>query len=120
MTRQVGNERTGQHPVTSTVPSGLSLTGLIFYFPTRPQVKPLLSVDRNEARQRVLSLYKAWHRQIPFMMRDYELPITEKQAYAQLRKKFNEHKNVKDTRVIDMLVVQVRLPTFSMPFSALI
>lgn len=31
------------------------------------QVRPLLSVDRAEARQRVLNLYKAWHRYIPYM-----------------------------------------------------
>lgn len=31
------------------------------------QVRPILSVDRDEARRRVLSLYKAWYRTIPFM-----------------------------------------------------
>ena len=31
------------------------------------QVKPLLSVDRTEARRRVLNLYKAWYRQIPYV-----------------------------------------------------
>lgn len=30
------------------------------------QVKPLLSVDRGEAKRRVINLYKAWYRQIPY------------------------------------------------------
>ena len=31
------------------------------------QVRPLLSVDNAEARKRVLNLYKAWYRQIPYI-----------------------------------------------------
>jgi NADH dehydrogenase (ubiquinone) 1 alpha subcomplex subunit 6 len=31
------------------------------------QVRPILSVDRDEARRRVLNLYKAWFRTIPFV-----------------------------------------------------
>jgi hypothetical protein len=31
------------------------------------QVRPILSVDRDEARRRVLSLYKAWFRTVPFV-----------------------------------------------------
>lgn len=31
------------------------------------QVRPILSLDREEARQRVFSLYKAWHRSLPFI-----------------------------------------------------
>ena len=31
------------------------------------EVKPLLSVDREEARRRVFNLYKAWYRQIPYI-----------------------------------------------------
>lgn len=31
------------------------------------EVKPLLSLDREEARKRVLNLYKAWHRQLPYI-----------------------------------------------------
>lgn len=31
------------------------------------QVRPLLSVDNEEARRRVLSLYKAWYRQITYV-----------------------------------------------------
>lgn len=31
------------------------------------QVRPILSLDRDEARRRVLNLYKAWYRTIPFI-----------------------------------------------------
>lgn len=34
---------------------------------TVQQVRPILSVDSEEARRRVLSLYKAWYRQIPYV-----------------------------------------------------
>lgn len=31
------------------------------------QVKPILSTNRDEAKRRVLNLYKAWYRQIPYV-----------------------------------------------------
>lgn len=31
------------------------------------QVKPILSTDREEARRRVLNLYRAWYRQVPYI-----------------------------------------------------
>lgn len=34
---------------------------------TLQQVRPILSVDNDEARRRVLSLYKAWYRQVPYI-----------------------------------------------------
>lgn len=34
---------------------------------TIKQVKPILSVDKAEARKRVLNLYKAWYRQLPYI-----------------------------------------------------
>ncbi len=72
-------------------------------------MKPLLSHDVGEARQRVLSLYKAWHRHIPFMLTTFNLPVSQATAYKQLRTKFEENKHVKDVRVIDMLVIKVRV-----------
>jgi hypothetical protein len=30
-------------------------------------VRPLLSLEQGEAKRRVLNLYKAWYRQIPFI-----------------------------------------------------
>lgn len=31
------------------------------------EVRPILSLDRHEAKRRVINLYKAWYRQIPFI-----------------------------------------------------
>ena len=72
-----------------------------------PQVKPLLSLDKVEARHRVLSLYRAWYRHVPSMVNDYVLPVSVATAHKTLRNKFEEHKHVKDIRVIDMLVIKV-------------
>jgi len=70
------------------------------------QVKPLLSVDNNEARLRVLSLYKAWCRQLPFMVSEFDIPVNEVQAKAKLREKFTANAHIKDARVIDMMVIK--------------
>lgn len=37
------------------------------------QVRPILSVDHTEARRRVLNLYKAWYRQIPYIGKQINL-----------------------------------------------
>jgi NADH dehydrogenase (ubiquinone) 1 alpha subcomplex subunit 6 len=71
-------------------------------------VKPLLSLDNNEARLRVRSLYKAWWRFIPTMVDRYELPMNTEACRKQLRKKFEANSGIKDIRVIDMLVVKVK------------
>ncbi len=44
----------------------MASSGAIVKSATR-QVKPLLSLDKVEARRRVLNLYKAWYRQIPYV-----------------------------------------------------
>ncbi|XP_037051856.1 NADH dehydrogenase [ubiquinone] 1 alpha subcomplex subunit 6 [Bradysia coprophila] len=70
------------------------------------QVRPILSVDQNEARRRVLNLYKAWYRQIPYIVMDYDIPKNIDQCRAKLRQEFLKHKNVTDIRVSDMLVIK--------------
>jgi hypothetical protein len=35
--------------------------------PALKEVKAILSNSRNEARQRVLNLYKMWYRQVPYV-----------------------------------------------------
>merc|ERR1712165_120919 len=70
------------------------------------QVKPLLSLDNNEAKLRVISLYKAWWRQIPTMLSQMPMPVTQQECQNMLHQQFMKHKDVKDTRIIDMLVVK--------------
>merc|ERR1712203_924034 len=69
-------------------------------------VKPLVSSDTGEARLRVLSLYKAWCRHIPIMCKDFDIPRTEAQCQAALRKEFLKNARVRDIRVVDMLVIK--------------
>ncbi|BES95824.1 unnamed protein product [Nesidiocoris tenuis] len=70
------------------------------------QVKPILSVDGAEARKRVLNLYRAWYRQIPYIVLEYDIPKNIKQCRAKLREEFDKNKHVQDVRIIDMLVIK--------------
>ncbi|XP_063697684.1 NADH dehydrogenase [ubiquinone] 1 alpha subcomplex subunit 6 [Culicoides brevitarsis] len=70
------------------------------------QVKPILSTDKEEARKRVLNLYKAWYRQIPYIVMDFDIPKNERQCREKLKEEFVKNKDVSDIRVIDMLVIK--------------
>uniref|UniRef100_A0A1B6CPM9 NADH dehydrogenase [ubiquinone] 1 alpha subcomplex subunit 6 n=1 Tax=Clastoptera arizonana TaxID=38151 RepID=A0A1B6CPM9_9HEMI len=70
------------------------------------QVKPILSLDKSEAKKRVLNLYKAWYRQVPYIVMDYDIPKDIKDCRAKLREEFTKHKSINDIRVIDMLVIK--------------
>lgn len=70
-------------------------------------VKPLLSTSQEEARRRVIGLYRAWYRQIPYVLHvNRDLDLTRKQCYDKLREYFYANAHVKDVRVIDMLVIK--------------
>ncbi|RVE51545.1 hypothetical protein evm_003815 [Chilo suppressalis] len=69
-------------------------------------VKPLLSQTPGEAKKRVLNLYKAWYRQVPYLVKDFDMPKSEDQCRAKLKEMFLNNKHVTDIRVIDMLVVK--------------
>jgi len=70
------------------------------------QVKPILSLDRDEARRRVFNLYRAWYRQVPYICHDFNLEVTERQMRDKVREKFLENRHVSDIRVIDLLVIK--------------
>ncbi|XP_011308894.1 NADH dehydrogenase [ubiquinone] 1 alpha subcomplex subunit 6 [Fopius arisanus] len=70
------------------------------------QVRPLLSVNNKEAHRRVINLYRAWYRQIPYINLEYDIPKTEKDLRQKLRDEFCKHKDVKDIRIVDMLVIK--------------
>jgi len=70
------------------------------------QVKPILSLDPTEARRRVLNLYKAWYRQIPYIMLNYDIPLLDKECKSTLRSMFLKNKYVTDLRAIDLLVLK--------------
>jgi len=66
-------------------------------------------VDNAEARTRVLQLYKAWYRHIPTMVNEFDIPVNVAKSRDLLRDKFRSNAHIKDTRVIDMLVVKVNI-----------
>ncbi|XP_012274959.1 NADH dehydrogenase [ubiquinone] 1 alpha subcomplex subunit 6 [Orussus abietinus] len=73
---------------------------------TTRQVRPILSLDKSDARRQVLKLYKAWYRQIPIIVWEFDIPRTVDQCKAKLREEFIKHRNLTDIRVIDMLIVK--------------
>ncbi|XP_033353561.1 NADH dehydrogenase [ubiquinone] 1 alpha subcomplex subunit 6 [Bombus vosnesenskii] len=70
------------------------------------QVKPILSLSPIDAHRRVITLYKTWYRQIPFILSNYDVPVTKEDCILKLREEFKRHANVKDIRVIDMLLIK--------------
>ncbi|KAE8752934.1 hypothetical protein FOCC_FOCC000279 [Frankliniella occidentalis] len=70
------------------------------------QVRPILSLTQEDSRRRVLALYKAWYRQIPHIVSEIDIPKNQKQCQEKLREEFLKHKDVKDIRVIDMLIIK--------------
>ena len=75
--------------------------------PALKALRPVLSTSNEEARKRVLNLYKLWHRQIPYVVNDYDIPMTVKQGHAKVRSEFVKNKHLTDMRAIDVLVIKV-------------
>ncbi|TPP67023.1 NADH dehydrogenase 1 alpha subcomplex subunit 6 [Fasciola gigantica] len=70
-------------------------------------VRPILSRNHEEARRRVINLYRAWYRQLPFIIKEYAFSqsnVTVPILHAKLREEFNKNKHVKDLRIIDLLI----------------
>lgn len=69
-------------------------------------VKTGLSLNKTEARRRVLGLYKAWYRQIPVIFYDYNFPLSPEQGRSKLRELFVRNSRIDDVRVINTLVIR--------------
>ncbi|VDM17955.1 unnamed protein product [Hydatigera taeniaeformis] len=70
-------------------------------------VRPILSRNAVEAKRRVLNLYRAWYRQLPFIVKEYGytcVTATVPELKQKLREEFMKNKDVRDIRVIDLLV----------------
>ncbi|CAH8571490.1 unnamed protein product [Schistosoma rodhaini] len=69
--------------------------------------RPILSRNHAEARRRVISLYRAWYRQLPFIPKEYShssVDLTVPVLHARLREEFRKNKDIKDLRIIDLLI----------------
>eukprot|EP00123_Amoebidium_parasiticum_P019317 comp24514_c0_seq1/m.46765 comp24514_c0_seq1/g.46765 ORF comp24514_c0_seq1/g.46765 comp24514_c0_seq1/m.46765 type:complete len:118 (-) comp24514_c0_seq1:152-505(-) len=62
------------------------------------------SSSAQEARSRVLSLYRAWMRETPTITDKYQLDIPMSQVRAKIREEFKKNAQIKDVRVVDLLV----------------
>eukprot|EP00048_Salpingoeca_helianthica_P015261 m.225843 g.225843 ORF g.225843 m.225843 type:complete len:110 (+) comp16813_c0_seq1:236-565(+) len=60
-------------------------------------------------RQAVLGLYRAWYRELPHILELYDLDVSLKAAREQLRTTFLRNKNLKDSRVVDLMVVKGKM-----------
>lgn len=65
-----------------------------------------LRLDQQSVRRRVLNLYKAWYRQLPVILYDYNLQITAQETRSVLRETFVENSRLTDLRVIDQLIIK--------------
>ncbi|ESO84947.1 hypothetical protein LOTGIDRAFT_204660 [Lottia gigantea] len=70
------------------------------------EVKPILSIDLHDSRRRVIQLYKAWYRQLPFTAREYYVPVSLEQYRAKLREEFDKNKHLTDIRAIDIAIIK--------------
>ncbi|KJE91276.1 NADH dehydrogenase 1 alpha subcomplex [Capsaspora owczarzaki ATCC 30864] len=62
------------------------------------------SASANEARARVLSLYRAWMREAPASVEKYALDLPVSQAKAKVRELFRANAGITDIKIIDLLV----------------
>ena len=77
--------------------------------PLLKNLKPVLSTNGSEARKRVLNLYKLWYRQVPYVVLDYDVPITVEIGRRRLRQEFDKNKKISDVRAVDLLVAKVKV-----------
>ncbi|KOC70846.1 NADH dehydrogenase [ubiquinone] 1 alpha subcomplex subunit 6 [Habropoda laboriosa] len=69
-------------------------------------VKPILSLTPGDCRNRVITLYKAWYRQIPYITALYDLPKTDADCRKKLKEIFKRNAHLTDIRTIDILLIK--------------
>nr|XP_026499739.1 NADH dehydrogenase [ubiquinone] 1 alpha subcomplex subunit 6-like [Vanessa tameamea] len=68
--------------------------------------KPVLSRDRREAHRRVISLYRAYFRYIPYLVKHFDIPKSEENCRKKLREYFYKNACINDLRIIDIMVIK--------------
>ncbi|KAI0632913.1 NADH-ubiquinone oxidoreductase Complex1 subunit [Trametes polyzona] len=76
--------------------------------PARLARSARVSSTPEEARKRVIQLYRDWYRSAPEICSLYALNVTPQFVRHCIRNHFEEHRYVTDTRVIDVLIQKGR------------
>eukprot|EP00045_Choanoeca_perplexa_P001495 m.19951 g.19951 ORF g.19951 m.19951 type:complete len:119 (-) comp10980_c0_seq1:150-506(-) len=76
---------------------------------TTAVARGVISGSAQEARCRALGLYRAWRRQLPFIIELFRLDKSEEECQAKLKEKFMLNSQVQDVRQVDMLVIKGKL-----------
>ncbi|KAH9921127.1 NADH-ubiquinone oxidoreductase Complex1 subunit [Fomitopsis serialis] len=66
------------------------------------------SASPQEARKRVIQLYRDWYRGAPEIIPLYAIPVSAQYFRHCIRRKFEENRYVTDPRVIDVLLLKGR------------
>ncbi|KAM3965182.1 NADH dehydrogenase [ubiquinone] 1 alpha subcomplex subunit 6 [Aphomia sociella] len=69
-------------------------------------VRPIMSTNFCEAHRRVLGLYRAFYRYIPYIVKYFDIPKSEEDCRWKIREYFYKNACVTDIRVIDILVIK--------------
>lgn len=72
-------------------------------------VKPIFSRNMDEAKRRVRELYRAWYREVPNTVNQFQLDISVKQGRDKVREMFMKNAHVTDPRVVDLLVIKGKI-----------
>ncbi|CAG8510249.1 4878_t:CDS:2 [Rhizophagus irregularis] len=67
-----------------------------------------ISPSLNEARKRVLQLYRDWQRAAPKVVSRYLLDVPVSAVRAKIREEFEKNRDVEDLRAIDVLIFKGR------------
>ncbi|CAG8572694.1 11365_t:CDS:2 [Paraglomus brasilianum] len=76
--------------------------------PARLATVTATSGTYQNARQKVLALYRDWQRAAPTIITEYHLDIPTSAVRAKIREEFEKHRYVNDLRLIDILLFKGR------------
>ncbi|ESK89342.1 nadh dehydrogenase 1 alpha subcomplex subunit 6 [Moniliophthora roreri MCA 2997] len=77
-----------------------------FTIPARLARAATRSSSPEEARQRVIQLYREWYRAAPEIVSIYSLNMSPAFVRHQIRRRFERNRHVTDPRAIDVLILK--------------
>ncbi|XP_013145373.1 PREDICTED: NADH dehydrogenase [ubiquinone] 1 alpha subcomplex subunit 6-like [Papilio polytes] len=68
--------------------------------------RPVMSANMEQAHTRVIGLYRAFYRYIPYILKYFDIPKNHEDCRKKIRENFYRNKKVSDVRVVDILVIK--------------